>query len=264
MEPNESMIGESAASSRGGGFVSIIDSVFGQRDCVSREAGNFGHSISRFPAPDTFLSRSILSPYSDSPEPSKYITDHKDRLESRSDYLITSQLDDGKPYWAIGNVDKEKTEAKVEQQKIAKTVESAYLLSEADVSLDTGVDLGSRYLIPKRNVLFFDVPDDETAKRLTGLLNSTPAQVYVGSYTIRTGGRYCAHMAWATGIIPVPNEIFDNPSDIVTDIIEELHDQGGNDEISDELDKEVADMYGLSDSEMAAMNNFLYFFLDRW
>ena len=41
--------------------------------------------------------------------------------------------------------------------------------------------------------------------------------------------------------------------------MEELHDQGGNGEISDELDKEVADMYGLSDSEMAAMNDFLYF-----
>ena len=66
-------------------------------------------------------------------------------------------------------------------------------------------------------------------------------------------------MAWATGIIPVPNEIFDDPSDTVTDIVEELHDQGGNGEISDELDKEVADMYGLSDSEMAAMNDFLYF-----
>jgi len=87
------MIGESAASSRGGGFVSIIDSVFGQRDCVSREAGNFGHSISRFPASDTFLSRSILPPYSDSPEPVVVISLAVARVGSlesrrqREDYL---------------------------------------------------------------------------------------------------------------------------------------------------------------------------------
>lgn len=189
-----------------------------------------------------------------------YIENHKERLESRSDYLITKQLDEGEPYWVIGNVNKEKTLAKVGWQDIAKTIESAYLPSKINID-DSGVDLGQRYLIPTRKVSFFEVTEDKTAKALTGLLNSTPARVYVGSYTIRTGGRYCQHKVWSIGIIPVPDAIFDDPSDTVIDLVEKLHDQEGNNKLSKDLDEQIADLYGLSDSEMNAMDQFLEFFL---
>jgi hypothetical protein len=190
-----------------------------------------------------------------------YVEPHQERLEGRSDYLVANQMDDGKPYWVFGNVNKEKTEAKVGWQDIAKTVESAYLPSRIEVSLDTGVELGERHLIPTTKVLFFETGEDEIAKALTGLLNSTPARVYVGSYALRTGGRYCQHKAWTVGIVPTPDEIFEGSSDRVTELVEEIHDEEGDDDLSDELDSVFADLYGLTESEMDAMEDFLEFFL---
>lgn len=187
---------------------------------------------------------------------------YQDRLESRSDYLVANQMEDGKPYWVFGNVNSKKTEAKVAWQDIAKTVESAYLPSKVDVSLDTGVELGERHLIPTTKVLFLETGEDEIAKALTGVLNSTPVRAYVGSYALRTGGKYCQHKAWTIGVVPIPNEIFAGSSDTVTDIVEQLHAQEGNEKLSDDLDIEIAQLYGLSDSEIAAMENFLEFFLD--
>lgn len=69
VERNERMVDESAASDGGTEFVSITENVFGQRDCASRESGNFGHTSFWFPASDPFLSRLVLPQYSDSPEP---------------------------------------------------------------------------------------------------------------------------------------------------------------------------------------------------
>lgn len=191
-----------------------------------------------------------------------HVENYKTRLQSRSDYLVANQMDDGKPYWVFGNVNDKKTDAKVAWQDIAKTVESAYLPSKVDVSLDTGVDLGERHLIPTTKVLFLETGEDEIAKALTGILNSTPVRAYAGSYALRTGGKYCQHKAWTVGVVPIPDEIFAGSSDTVTDIVEQLHDQEGNEELSDELDDEITRLYGLSDSEIAAMENFLEFFLD--
>ncbi len=191
-----------------------------------------------------------------------HIESYQDHLESRSDYLITQQLDDGKPYWVIGNVNNEKTEAKVGWQEIAKKVESAYLPSKVDVNLASGVDLGERHLIPTNKVLFFETGEDEIAKALTGVLNSTFARVYVGSYAMRTGARYCQHQAWTVGVLPVPDEIFAAESDTVTELVEQLYEQEGDEELSKELDTEIADLYELSDTEKTAMEEFLEFFLD--
>jgi hypothetical protein len=190
-----------------------------------------------------------------------HVESYKDHLESRSDYLITTQLDDGKPYWVIGNVNEEKTDAKVGWQEIAKTIESAYLPSKIDVSLDTGVELGERHLIPTNKVLFFETGEDEIAKALTGVLNSTPARVYAGSYALRTGGRYCQNQAWTIGVIPVPDEIFAAESDTVTELVDQIHEREGDDELSEELDEEIADLYGLSEQEIETMDDFLEFFL---
>lgn len=190
-----------------------------------------------------------------------HVENYKTRLEGRSDYLVSNQMDNGEPCWVFGNVNKEKTEAKVAWQDIAKTIESAYLPSKVDVSLDTDVDLGERHLIPTTKVLFFETGEDTIAKSLTGVLNSTPARVYTGSYALRTGGKYCQHKAWTVGVVPIPNEIFNGASNDVIDLSEELHEEEGDDDLSKELDAEVAELYGLSESDIDAMGEFLEFFL---
>ena len=190
----------------------------------------------------------------------EYIEEHEERLRGRSDYLITQQLDDGEPYWVCGNVNKGKLDAKVAWQDISKSIEAAYLPSEVDVSLDTGVNLGERDLIPTTTLQFFEQMEDDVAKKLTGVLNSSPARAYVGSYATRTGGRYCHHKAWTLGILPVPVEIFSGDADHLTDLVESLHESGGDEDASEELDGEIADLYGLSDEETEAIDNFLEFF----
>ena len=51
MERNDGVVGESAATLRGGGFASATNSTFSQRHYLPSEAGNFGHepsAVSRF------------------------------------------------------------------------------------------------------------------------------------------------------------------------------------------------------------------------
>lgn len=191
----------------------------------------------------------------------EHVESYKDDLEERRDYLVANQMDDGSPYWVFGNVNKGKLDAKVAWQDIAKTIESAYLPSKVDVNLDTGIDLGDRELVPTTTLQFFEEMDDTVAKNLTGVLNSTYARAYVGSYATRTGGRYCHHKSWTLGILPVPTEAFEGDAGRMTEIVEQLYDEGTDSDLSDELDEIIADLYGLSESETEAIEDFVDFFV---
>jgi hypothetical protein len=50
MEGNERIVGESAASFRSGGFVSIASNALSNRHNFPNEAGDLGHGQRRFPA----------------------------------------------------------------------------------------------------------------------------------------------------------------------------------------------------------------------
>lgn len=190
-----------------------------------------------------------------------HVASYENELRNRRDYLVTNQMDDGKPYWVFGNVNSGKLDAKVAWQDIATTVESAYLPSTVGVELDSEVEMGERELVPTTTLQFFEEMDDDVAKRLTGVLNSTPGRAYVGSYATRTGGRYCHHKAWTVGILPVPTEVFDGDPERVTELTGQLYDREGDSELTEELNSEIADLYGLSNEEIDAMEDFVEFFL---
>lgn len=54
---------------------------------------------------------------------------------------------------------------------------------------------------------------------------------------------------------------FEGNSDKVTEMVYELHEQEGNDQLSNNLDGVFVDLYGHSESEIEAMEDFLEFFL---
>lgn len=101
--------------------------------------------------------------------------------------------------------------------------------------------------------LFFEIGEDEIAKELTGVLNSIPVRVYAGSYALRVGGKYFHYKTWTISIVLILDEIFYSGSDSVTDLAEQLYEQEGDDDLSEELDDEIATLYGLSDSEVNAI-----------
>jgi hypothetical protein len=69
VEGNEGVIGESAATVRGGGFVSIASNSLSYDYAPFSEAGDFGHGHSLFLASTSLIYRPILPPSGDSTQP---------------------------------------------------------------------------------------------------------------------------------------------------------------------------------------------------
>lgn len=179
------------------------------------------------------------------------------KLKDRKTSSIARKLERGAPPWIIGDVSSKKLKNKVVWQKISHSLEATYLPSEIES------EVGERKLIPTSSVYFIGIGDDVQALSLTGILNSVPARTYVASYVNRTGAADCQHFAWILGCLPIPEEVEEGKTKELAEIAKKLQEKGEEEEnLTRNLNSEVARLYGLSEDELSKMKDFLEFFTE--
>ena len=183
----------------------------------------------------------------------KYFSKHEQRLRRRSDYRK------GQPPWAIFRVSKEKLEQKVGWQELSKMMEAVVLQSKIVES-----DLGKKPLIPLQTVYFVATGDNNFDYGMAGLLNSTAVRAFISSFSLREMGQppRFRHISWTVGLVPLPTDfVRGRPNSALAKVInlsKEMHAKMGKDEeLAKELDRQVAELYGLSTEELDALNEYL-------
>jgi len=173
----------------------------------------------------------------------------KESLVGRDDYS------EDQPPWTIFRVSKDKLKDKIAWQKIARVVEAAFLPEKQSNRL------GRRKLLVDTS-LYFVVPEDEqSGLTLTGLFNSTPSRAYAATFVNRTGAAYCQYFAWIVGLIPIPDQGIRKFTKEVARISREISKKPEiKEEMSRRLDEMVGAAYGLTSTELLAMQDFLGFF----
>jgi len=130
---------------------------------------------------------------------------------------------------------------------------------------DTFTDekLGKRRLITIQTVYSIVADSKNFGYVLTALLNSTPVRSFITSFAVRARGRYFRHISWTVGLVPLPKVIADgNMKDPkIKEIIKlskKMHEcKGTNSEVSVQLDRAIAELYGISKKELDLLRDYL-------
>ena len=203
-------------------------------------------------------------PVEDLPPSAKaYFDLHSEALRKRSDYR------DGMPIWQIFRVAPDKLKEKVAWQELSHTLQAVRLPRSISVDL-----LGREaLLVPLQTVYFIPVDDPDTALDLAAWLNSTPVRVFAASFAERARGAYFRHIAWVTGLLPLPEDLqhrIEAPQDTpmsgalvqLRRLSDELHRDPTDperDAKQSDIDSLVASLYGLTTPDLEALTDYAAF-----
>ena len=192
------------------------------------------------------------------PHATNYFDTNRGTLVARKTWQVSAMMEEGAPFWVIGNADKAVAKGKIAWQEIAKKIEAVSL-----PSTHKDRKLGNLRLIVDHKLFFLESANENVGLALTAFLNSVLANAFAATIVTRTGAEYCNFSSWVIGLLPVDSAFVDTKIDEVVDISEKLHElKGQNDELLKELDRAVAKVYGLSDTELGEMLAFYAFFTD--
>jgi len=191
------------------------------------------------------------------PKAKLYFQQHSAALARRDDYR------DGMPVWEIFRVSRDKLGDKVTWQRISSSLGSVY--TPSGVSAEEGI---WEVIIPLDTAYILSVSGREQGFLVSGWLNSVASQAYTSSYARRDRGAYHHYDAWVIGLIPIPEEMgaalganVEISADVekIAQISAQLHENANRPNrraLEGELDKLVAGLYGLSDSEAEALRSY--------
>ena len=200
-----------------------------------------------------------------------YFKRHKTTLERRKEYTVSGPMSRGAPFWIIGNVDERRLKNKVAWHELATKMEAVFIEAYYHDRI-----LGRRKLIPDHTVYLIPIEDESLGYVLCALLNSTPCRAFIMSFTERARGGYFRHISWVVGMVPVPRfiaslitsgerpkggdrELFNR----LVKISRELHEAARIGVIDrdklEQLDKLVAEAYGLTEEELRIIKNYFDF-----
>lgn len=195
------------------------------------------------------------------PRACEYFTRHETALRSRSDYR------DNMPAWQIFRASQEKLGNKVVWQELSNHLETTYVPPRVNDTSET-----EQLLVPLQTAYLIAVRSHETGLILSGLLNSSPTRAYTSSFAERARGGYFRYFSWVLGLLPVPeplHEFFTQPDSAISpepeqllDLSRRLHQSPPDRERRDleqALDGVVAQLYGLEDHHIEAIDHYLNF-----
>jgi len=90
-------------------------------------------------------------------------------------------------------------------------------------------------------------------------------RAFISSFSLREMGQppRFRHISWTVGLIPLPTDFTKRKISIplkkIIQISKEMHAcKGENRSLAEELDRQVAELYDLSDEELTYLNQYLY------
>ena len=191
------------------------------------------------------------------PKAREYFERHTAALKRRDDYKANM------PIWEIFRVSREKLGGKVLWQELSFKLESVYAPRAEGEGSETSIPIQTAYLIPVR--------DPEEGILVAGWLNSVAVRSWCAAFAERARGAYFRHFSWVIGLLPVPEgvtaalgkgETEDTSVKRLEEISAHLHENPSRPDrtaLEDELDKAVAGLYGLNDSELGALRSYFDF-----
>ncbi|MBI4865613.1 MAG: hypothetical protein HY816_01555 [Candidatus Wallbacteria bacterium] len=120
---------------------------------------------------------------------------------------------------------------------------------------------GPGWPVPLNTTSYVAVSDSTVGHALAALLNSAPARAYLASLAPRAKDGYCRFLCWTVGMLPLPALARRGRwTGELAELSRRLHETEGQDrKAATKLDRVAARFYGLSSSQLAALEDWLAF-----
>ena len=126
------------------------------------------------------------------------------------------------------------------------------------------------HVIPLQTAYLVAVDHAEVGYGLTAFLNSTPVRAYTAAFAERARGAYFRHFSWVIGVIPLPNELqtlLESSTGEptlgrlleVSQLLHQAPQRSDRVALVGEVDKIVAQLYGLTDEQLQSIQQFFAF-----
>lgn len=186
------------------------------------------------------------------PKAKAYFRQHEAALKRRSDWR------EGMPIWEVFRVNRNKLGDRVIWQDIGSTLQGVFL--PRDVS---GNSLLSFHALPAQTAYLVPVQGEGDGEQLAAMLNSLPVRCFLSSFAERARGAYFRYFSWVLGLLPLA--LSQERSSILAQIgvlSRDLHQSPAksvSSGLSGSIDHLVAELYGLNDAELAAIESYAEF-----
>lgn len=220
----------------------------------------------------TFEVRSrIIWAYDDNTcEPLKELPSEAKRYFNNKEVIKAT---DREPHWKHLGVSLEKLKSKVAWPDLTKKMEAVFMPDHYYDPI-----LGRGKLIPIKTVYLIPIDEEDLGYALTAVLNSTLVRCFIMSFTERARGGYFRHFSWVVGMVPLPKSISSlvtlrtDPGkeecatfDALVELSRRIHEEAKRGDINpeslEELDRLIAEAYGLTKGELETIKeyfNFIY------
>ncbi len=181
-----------------------------------------------------------------------YFGRHEKELKNRSGYR--QRL----PIWTLFSVNPTKLENKVAWQELTNQIDAVFV-----PALYKG-----QLLVPLHTTYLMPVANKEVGLAIAAWLNSLPVRAYLSAYAERARGSYFRHFAWTVACLPVPRPILrlweGKKRDLrlvrrmieISEKMHENHKRPDADKLEDELAHIVAELYGLTEKDLDALQRY--------